>query len=63
MIGAGLAVGLGSAAESLLFEIQGNDPAVLMLAVAALSVVAFVAGFIPALRASQIDPMTALRHD
>jgi predicted permease len=63
IVGVGLAVALGSLAGSLLFEIRGDDPAVLALAVAALSVVAFAAGFIPALRASQIDPMTALRHE
>jgi predicted permease len=63
VIGIGLAVALGSLAESMLFEIRGGDPAILALAVAALSVVALTAGFIPALRASKIDPMAALRHE
>jgi predicted permease len=63
MVGIGLAVALGSLAASLLFEIRGDDPAVLALAVLALGIVALAAGFIPALRASQIDPMTALRHE
>jgi ABC-type antimicrobial peptide transport system permease subunit len=63
VIGIGLAVALGSLAESMLFEIRGGDPAILALAVAALSVVALTAGFIPALRASRIDPMAALRHE
>ncbi|MEP6690991.1 MAG: FtsX-like permease family protein [Gemmatimonadaceae bacterium] len=54
---------LSRAAKSLLFEMQGNDPAVLATAVVALSLVAFAAGIVPALRASRIDPMVALRYE
>jgi len=50
-------------AESLLYELQGHDPLVIVLSAAALGLVAFGAGFIPAMRASRIDPMQALRYE
>ena len=50
-------------AQSLLFEIQGHDPLVLTAATIALGLVAIGAGFIPAMRASKIDPMNALRYE
>jgi ABC-type antimicrobial peptide transport system permease subunit len=57
------AVVIGKQAGSLLFEMKGSDPAVLAISAAALSVVAILAGFIPAHRASQVDPMIALRYE
>jgi predicted permease len=57
------AVGLGRAAQSLLFELQGHDPVVLVASALLLTVVALGAGFIPAQRASRIDPMRALRYE
>jgi predicted permease len=57
------AVAIGRQAGSLLFEMKGSDPAVLAISAAALSVVAILAGFIPAHRASQVDPMIALRYE
>jgi ABC-type antimicrobial peptide transport system permease subunit len=62
-IGLGAAVGLGQLAQSLLFQLKGSDPVVLMAAAATLTAVSLVAGFIPAHRASQVDPMTALRYE
>ena len=56
-IGLAAAVGLGRLAQSLLFELEGCDPVVLVVAAVSLSLVALVAGFIPAHRASQLDPM------
>jgi len=61
--GLAAAVGLGVAARALLFEIKGYDPAVLAGAIVALAVVAMAAGIIPALRASRIDPIQALRYE
>ena len=62
-IGMVVAVGVGRLAQSLLFEITGYDPLVLTGATIALALVALGAGFIPAMRASKIDPMTALRYE
>lgn len=62
-VGALAAIGLGRAAQSLLFGLEGHDPVVFVLAVALLSAVAFGAGWVPALRASRTAPMAALRYD
>ena len=62
-IGIALAIGIGRFGESLLYELKGWDPMVLSLSAVALTIVALSAGFIPALRASQVDPMRALRYE
>jgi putative ABC transport system permease protein len=61
VVGLAGAVAVGQKAGALLFEMKGTDPAVLGLSALALSAVAMLAGFVPAHRASQVDPMTALR--
>jgi predicted permease len=62
-IGTALALGVGSAAKALLFEVKGHDPLVLAGSAVLLALVAGVAGLVPALRASRIDPMRALRYE
>ena len=62
-IGVAGAYYLGKAAESLLFELKAHDPTVIGLSIALLSLVAFGAGYIPAHRASRVDPMQALRYE
>ena len=57
------ALGLERFALSLLFEIDGIPPGIIVASVLALGAVALSAGFIPAHRASRINPMTALRHE
>jgi predicted permease len=61
--GLAAAVALARLAQSLLFQMQGSDPLVLAGSVIALTLVALAAGFIPAHRASQVDPMRALRYE
>jgi len=62
-IGLAAAVGLGQLAQSLLFQLKGSDPVVLMAAAGMLTAVSLAAGFVPAHRASKVDPMTALRYE
>jgi predicted permease len=49
--------------ESFLFGMKRNDPWALAMAVATLFAAALVAGYLPARRASSIDPMVALRNE
>jgi predicted permease len=57
------ALGVGKAAQSMLFQMTGADPAVLSLSAVALSLVALCAGFVPAHMASRVDPMRALKYE
>jgi ABC-type antimicrobial peptide transport system permease subunit len=63
VIGLLTALWAGRAAKALLFEMEGHDPIVLVTSVVLLSAVALGAGFIPAHRASKVDPMLALRYE
>jgi predicted permease len=49
--------------ESQLFGISGRDPSTLALAALGLALVASLAGYVPALRASRVDPLNALRYE
>ncbi|MGE5245163.1 MAG: ABC transporter permease [Betaproteobacteria bacterium] len=63
VIGLVAALWLGRLAQSLLYQLNGWDPLVLAGAAASLAVVAVGAGLIPARRASQVEPMQALRYE
>jgi ABC-type antimicrobial peptide transport system permease subunit len=62
-IGAALSLAAARTATSLLFGLKPHDPATLGLAVIALAAVAAAASFLPAHRASRLDPMAALREE
>jgi ABC-type antimicrobial peptide transport system permease subunit len=64
-IAAGLptALVLGRLAQSQLYGLAPHDVATVSLATVTLAVVAGLTGFVPALRASRIDPMRALRYE
>jgi ABC-type antimicrobial peptide transport system permease subunit len=65
----GLAAGLGAAVmltrlmQALLFEVSPSDPATLAGVAALIMVVAAVASLVPAVRATRVDPMVALRDE
>jgi putative ABC transport system permease protein len=69
VVGIGIAAGLAGAVafsrvmSSLLFEVSATDPGVFVAIAAMLLVVAAAAGFIPARRATRVDPMVALRSE
>ena len=48
---------------SLLFEVTATDATVFALAAAGLAAVAFAGYAVPALRASRVEPVTALRAE
>jgi predicted permease len=63
LVGLAGAVGVGYSAGAILFELKAWDPAVLAVSAVLLAAVAIAAGFVPARRASLIDPMRALRYE
>jgi predicted permease len=69
IVSSGVAIGLAGALivarlmESLLFGIGATDPLTFASVPALLALVALVASYVPARRASRIDPMLALRHE
>jgi putative ABC transport system permease protein len=69
LLAAGVAVGLvlsvvaARAATTLLFGLQPGDPATLAIAAAGLGLVAMLASYLPALRASRLEPTEALREE
>ncbi len=69
LTGLGLAVGLATAVAAsrllagMLFQVRPNDPVVYLSVAVLLGTVALVAGYVPARRASKIDPLAAIRQE
>jgi predicted permease len=62
-VGVVLALAAVRSASSLLFGLQPNDPLTFAGASALLVTIALIASFLPARRASRVDPMGALRYE
>jgi ABC-type antimicrobial peptide transport system permease subunit len=62
-VGVPLAVAVGRLVRSQLFGISGTDPVTFAMATALLALVAGAAAYLPARRASRVDPMIALRWE
>jgi ABC-type antimicrobial peptide transport system permease subunit len=69
LVGIGIGLGLPAAwgltrlVKSQLYGIQPNDAATLALAVAGIAGIAILSGYVPARRATMVDPMRALRWE
>jgi len=69
LAGIGIAIGVGGAIagakylQSMLFGIEPRDPATFLTVAAAFAIVAMIASYLPARRATRVDPMVALRVD
>ena len=69
LVAVGLAIGLGAALStsvfvaSFLYEVKPTDPAALTLPVMVFLSAALLAGYLPARKASRIDPMTTIRQN
>jgi putative ABC transport system permease protein len=63
VVGVLLGLGLMRLASSLLYGVTASDPLIYVLAAVALGLVALLACYVPARRAMNVDPSTALRYE
>jgi len=62
-VGLPLSYGLARFSESLLFGVHAGDPTVYALGLALIALIALAACYIPARRATRVDPLVALRYE
>jgi ABC-type antimicrobial peptide transport system permease subunit len=62
-VGLPLAYGMARLSESMLFGVHAGDPSVYALGLALIAVVALAACYVPARRATRVDPLVALRYE
>jgi ABC-type antimicrobial peptide transport system permease subunit len=63
IVGGAVALVLARLAQRLLFGLTPTEPGVFLIAALTLVSAALIAGWIPAHRASCVDPLVALRHE
>jgi len=69
LIGSGLLIGIAGAllasrlVGSLLYEVSATDPATFVGAAAVLGAAGLLASYLPARRATRVDPMITLRYE
>ena len=62
LLGIPVALAAGQLTSSLLYGLEPTDPVTIFVATLSLTVVAALAGFLPAWRAARLDPVAALRQ-
>jgi len=63
VVGLPAAFGLTRLLSSQLYDIQPNDPATIVLSTLLIAAVAVLSGYLPARRATRVDPVSAIRWE